>query len=275
MFFGGYSFFDYKYNISGYSGQDFGGPGQHLYLALSVILLVVLLYLLRKMPQEKARRVTGFLGIFLIVFYVAKTTWESYYDISLQGAFNTYLLPFDTCSIIMPAAVLAGFGKGRVREMAASWCMTGGILGGFATMLFLNAFKFYPFFSFGAFYSMTWHFLMVFIGLLLTVTDHARPSFSTVKNGFALHALISLVVIPVDFLFGFDFMLYRELGGVPFFENVAAELTARHLSFLNPALMLVLYFLGFSLIFGITALFKLLVFRRAGSTIPQKTRPLR
>ena len=36
MFFGDYSFFDYKYNISGYSGQDFGGPGQHLYLALSV-----------------------------------------------------------------------------------------------------------------------------------------------------------------------------------------------------------------------------------------------
>jgi hypothetical protein len=275
VFFGDYFFFDYKSNIEGYSGQDFGGPGQHLYLALSVILLAVLLYLFRKKPQEKVRRVTGFLGAFLIVFYIAKTTWESYYDITLTGAFNTYLLPFDTCSIIMPAAVLAGFGKGRIREMAASWCMTGGILGGFATMLFLNAFKFYPFFSFGAFYSMTWHFLMVFIGLLLVVTERTKLSFSIVKNGFLLHALISLVVIPVDFLFGFDFMLYRELGGVPFFENLAAEFTARRLSFLNPPMMLFLYFLGFSLVFGITALFKNRLFQRTGSTVRRKASLLR
>lgn len=275
MFFGDYSFFDYKYNIDGYTGQDYGGPAQYLYLALSAILLVTLLYLFRKMPQEKARKTVGFLGLFLIVFYLAKTTWESYYDVTLMGAFNTCLLPFDTCSVIMPAAVLAGFGKGRIREMAASWCMTGGILGGFATMLFLNAFKFYPFFSFGAFYSMTWHFLMVFIGLLLVVTERGRFSVSVVKNGFCLHVLISLFVIPVDFLFGFDFMLYRELGGVPFFEDLAAEFTARRLSFLNPPMMLFLYFLGFSLVFGITALFKNVLFRRTGSEVRRRAGLLR
>ena len=270
MFFGDYSFFDYKFNITGYTGQDYGGFAQYLYLTISVILLVILLRVLKDTPQAKVNRLVGFLGIFLIGFYIAKTTWESYYDVTLQGAFNTYLLPFDTCSIIMPAAVLAGFGKGRIRKMAASWCMTGGILGGFATMLFLNAFKYYPFFSFGAFYSMTWHFLMVFIGLLLTVTDHARPSFSTVRDGFLLHVLISLVVIPIDFLFGFDFMLYRELGGVPFFENVAAEFTARNLSFLNPPMMLFLYLLGFSLIFGITALLKTLLFPHERNAVPEK-----
>lgn len=270
MFFGDYSFFDYKLNITGYTGQDYGGFAQYLYLALSVLLLLLLFFFFRNASEKKVRRLVGMLGIFLIFFYIAKTTWESYYDVTLQGAFNTYLLPFDTCSIIMPAAVLAGFGKGRIREMAASWCMTGGILGGVANMLFLNAFKYYPFFSFGAFYSMTWHFLMVFIGLLLIMTDHARPSFSTVKNGFLLHVLASLIVIPIDFIFDFDFMLYRELGGVPFFENVAAEFTARHLSFLNPVLMMILYFLGFSLIAGITRLLEILFFPHKGDPIPQK-----
>ena len=265
MFAGDYGFFDYKYNISGYTGQDYGGPAQRIYLVISAVLLTVLLIVFRKTAREKIYKLVGILGIFLTVFYVTKTTWESYYDIKLFGAFNTGILPFDTCSIIMPAAILSGFGRGRIREMAKAWCMTGGILGGFATMLFLNAFKFYPFFSFGAFYSMIWHLLMVFIGLLLIVAEPDPLHFSIVKNGYVFHVLFSLIVIPIDFIFGFDFMLYRNLGGVPFFEGVAESFTERRLAFLNPPMMLILYFAGFSIIFGVTALIKHLLSKRHDS----------
>ena len=267
LFTGDYSFFDYKYNITGYSGQDYGGPAQWIYLALSAFLLVTLLVILKKLPREKIYKLVGFTGIFLTVFYMTKTTWESVYDITLQGAFNTGILPFDTCSIIMPAAILAGFGRGRVRETAKAWCMTGGILGGFANLLFLNAFKFYPFFSFGASYSMIWHFLMVFIGLILIAAEPGPLTFAIMKNGYALHVLVSLFIIPIDFIFGFDFMLYRDLGGVPVFESIAAGFTARHLAFLNPLMMLLLYFAGFSIIFGITALFKNLLSKRFDSAV--------
>ena len=267
LFAGDYGFFDYKYNISGYAGQDFGGPAQWIYLSVSAVLLVTLLILLGKTPREKLYKLAGFLGVFLTVFYITKTTWESYYDITLSGEFNTGILPLDTCSIIMPAAILTGFGRGRVREMAKAWCMTGGILGGFANMLFLNAFKFYPFFSFGAFYSMIWHLLMVFIGLILIAAEPKPFTFRIVKNGYILHALVSLFVIPIDFIFGFDFMLYRDLGGVPFFEGVAAGFTARHLAFLNPPMMLLLYFVSFSIIFGIAALMKHLLSKRGGSAV--------
>ena len=256
MFTGHYHFFDYKYNITGYAGQDFGGLAQYVYLAVSVILLAALLTALRKAPEERVRRIIGILGIFLTVFYLGKTTWESYYDIRQSGGFNTGLLPLDTCSIIMPAAILAGFGRGKVQRMAASWIATGGIVGGLATMLFLHAFKYYPFFSFGAFYSMIWHFLMVFMGLLILVTKRDRLRFSLVTDGFLLHFLVSVFVIPVDFIFRFDFMLYRELGGVPFFEDVASRLTERGLAFLNPMLMLILYFVAFSLIYAVASLLK-------------------
>ena len=103
----------------------------------------------------------------MCLFYIIKTTWESIYDIRLFVSFNTGLLPFDSCSIIMYAGLISSFSKGRIKKYADSWLATGGILGGFATMIFLNAFKYYPFFSFGAFYSMLWHFLMVFLGLFL------------------------------------------------------------------------------------------------------------
>lgn len=253
MFTGDYGFFDYKYNIPGYTGQDHGGLAQYLYLAISVVLLVALTVALRKTPRERVRRIIGVLGIFLTALYIGKTTWESYYDITLSGAFNTGLLPFDTCSLIMPAGILAGFGRGRIQRMAACWIATGGMVGGIGTMLFLNAFYYYPFFSFGALYSMLWHFLMVLMGLLVLVTTPSPLRFSLVTDGYLFHFVASFFVIPIDFIFDFDFMLYRHLGSVPFFEGIASRLTEQGLSFLNPVLMLVLYFAAFSLIYLIAA----------------------
>ena len=252
LFFNGdYSFFEYKYNISGYDGQDFGGAPQYVYLAVSFVAMAVILFALRKLSKDKVRVLLRVIGIFMILFYLTKTAWETVYDIGYDGELNKGLLPFDTCSLIMPAALLAGFGKGKIKKLAECWLMTGCIIGGIANMLFLNAFKYYPFWSFGAFYSMTWHFIMVFTGLLLYVADYTEQDYSVVLYGFLFQAAASLIAIPLDFMSGYDFMLYRDLGGVPVFESVADRLTAQGLGFLNPLLMTELYFAAFNLIFFI------------------------
>lgn len=249
MFRGSYNFFDYKYNIAGYTGQDFGGTAQWLYLAISFILMVLLLYLLRKSSREKVLKIIKGISLFLVVLYVGKTTWETIYDIKYNGSFNTGLLPLDTCSIVMFAGILAGYAKGKIQKISECWLATGSVVGGIATMVVLNAFKYYPFLSFGAFYSMIWHFLMVFIGLLLIVTNYVEMKYSTIINGFILQFVFSLVVIPLDFIFNWDFMMFLNLGGIPIFEDVATKLTSLNLQFLNPALMLVLYFVAFNIVF--------------------------
>ena len=260
MFKGDYNFFDYKYNITGYNGQDYGGFAQNLYLIISVILMILLLFFLRKSKKEKVQKIIRIIGIVLTILYIVKTTWESIYDLRIQGSFNYYLLPFDTCSIIMYAALIAGFGKGKLKRLAESWLVTGGIVGGFATMLFLNAFKYYPFFSFGAFYSMIWHFLMVFLGLLLIVTKYIDFKYITILKGYLFHFIVSLIVIPIDYIFNFDFMMYKDLGGIPIFESIASNLINNNLGFLNPFMMLLLYFIAFNIVFlipmGIYKLFK-------------------
>ena len=249
MFRGSYNFFDYKYNIAGYTGQDFGGPAQWLYLAISFILMVLLLYLHRKSSREKVLKIIKGISLFLVVLYVGKTTWETIYDIKYTGSFNTGLLPLDTCSIVMFAGILAGYAKGKIQKISECWLATGSIVGGIATMVVLNAFKYYPFLSFGAFYSMIWHFLMVFIGLLLIVTNYVEIKYSTIINGFILQFVFSLVVIPLDFIFNWNFMMFLNLGGIPIFEDVATKLTSLNLQFLNPILMLALYFAAFNIVF--------------------------
>ena len=249
MFRGNYNFFDYKYNIHGYTGQDYGSFPQYLYLIISVILIVLLLIYLRKSSKEKVLKIMRFISIFMVIFYIGKTTWESIYDIRLTGSFNYYLLPFDMCSFIMVAGLLASFSKGKIKELSESWLATGGVVGGFATMIFLNAFKYYPFLSFGAFYSMIWHFLMVFLGLLLIVTKYVNIEYKTVLKGFLFQVLVSLIVIPIDYIFNYDFMMYKDLSSIPIFEDIASNLTNMHLGFINPFIMLILYFIAFNIIF--------------------------
>ncbi|MBR5344353.1 MAG: YwaF family protein [Clostridia bacterium] len=253
MFTGNYHFFEYKYNIPGYSGQDYGGIAQIVYLAVSFVLIVALLIAMRKTPREKALRIVGWLGVFMTVYYIAKTTWESTYDIQRSGSFNIGLLPLDSCSIIMPAAILAGFAKGRVQRCAATWVSTGSIVGALGAMVYLTAFRYYPFLSFGAFYSMSWHFLMLFMGLLLIATERPPLRFSMVTDGFLFHFLFSLIVIAVDFIWDLDFMFYHRMSDIPILNNVASGLEKNGLSFLTPVLMLCVYFVAFVIVFVVAA----------------------
>ena len=261
MFKGNYNFFDYKYNIIGYNGQDYGGIAQYIYLILSIVLLITLLIIFRKYTKEKVLKIIKITSIFLISFYIIKTTWESFYDIKLTGSFNTGLLPLDSCSIIMLAGIISSFSKSKIKNYSDSWIVTGCIVGGIATMVYLNAFKFYPFLSFGAFYSMIWHFLMVFIGLLLVVTNYLEINYKTLIKGFVFHLIFSLFVIPIDYMFDFDFMMYKSLGGIPIFEDIASNLIDNGLGFINPFIMLLLYFIAFNIIFIIIYLIKG-IFRR-------------
>ena len=249
MFKGNYNFFDYKYNIEGYTGQDFGSIAQNIYLVISILSMIVLLIFLRKLRKEKVLTFIRVVSIFLVLFYIAKTTWESIYDIRLTGGFNYGLLPMDTCSIVMYAGLISGFCKGKIKEYSDAWLVTGCIIGGIANMLFLNALKYYPFLSFGATYSMIWHYLMVFLGLLLIVTNYVPKKYTTILKGFLFHLIISIIVIPIDYIKDWDFMLYRNLGGVPIFEDIATKFSINNLGFLNPLMMLLLYFVTFNIIF--------------------------
>lgn len=256
MYKGDYNFFDYKYNIIGYTGQDFGGIAQYLYLGISIILLTVLLIKLRKLNKSKVLRIIRYTSIFMIIFYLSKTTWESIYDIERDGVFNTGLLPLDTCSFIMYAGLISGFCKGKIKEYSDSWLATGCIVGGIANMVQLNAFNYYPFFTFGAFYSMIWHFIMVFIGTLLIVTKYVNIEYSTVIKGFIFHVILSIPIIIIDYIYNFDFMMYKELSSLPIFDGIGSNLISNELGFLNPLIMLILYFLTFNIVFGIPLLIK-------------------
>ena len=259
--FTGYSFFDYKYNIPGYNGQDYDGFGRYLYLILGLVIVITLLIFLRNAKKETILKYLKISGIAMICFYVIKTTWESYYDITTGRGFNFGLLPLDACSMVMIAAPIAGFGKGKLKLFAESWLASGGIVGGLSTMLFLHALKYYPFFTFGALYSMIWHIYMAFTGMWLLTTNYVESSFKTIVRGFIFHAGFSVIVIIYDYIFNDDFMMYRTAGGAPLIEGLSNELEKAGCRWITTPIMLVTYFALFCVVVFFSLGLKLLIRR--------------
>lgn len=240
---GNYGFFDYKYNIEGYSGQDYDGAGRTIFLVFSIVAILALLIIFRNAKHRNVARYLTVVAIALPILEITKIVWESRWDIRTGRGFNWEgLLPLYTCSMFMYALILWRFSKGKLRRAALAWLATIGFVGGVSNLIFLRGLKWYPFFTFGAMYSMTFHFVMTFTALFIVVTGFIRFEWLDVLWAFALHAAFSAVVIPIDYIFHWDYMQYYEAGGVPLFEDLAERCADAGARFLCVPLMLAAYF---------------------------------
>lgn len=250
MWKGKYGFFDYKYNIEGYSGQDYMSPIQYIMTAIGVVGIIFLIIFLRKMKRENSKKMLGILGIAFTGLYIIKTTWESYWDIKTGRGFNIWILPFDTCSLFMPALLMAGFAKkdSKLEILGSTFLATIGLVGGIANFIFLRGLNYYPMFSFGALYSFFWHLGMVFVALYIPISHFHEFNFIDILNGMGLVLIASIYVIPFNYITGTDFMLLNEAGGAPVLEGVASKLISLNLKPLVNIMMIATYF-AFSAIF--------------------------
>ena len=126
-----YKFFDYKYNIQGFS-SDLFSLAHIIYIILGVILAVVIGVFARKIKKDKLSIFLKVLSIVVVCFEITKMTWESYYDITIGGGFNkSGLLPLYTCSLFIYTLITSSFFEGKVRDYSLAFlstiCMLSGL----------------------------------------------------------------------------------------------------------------------------------------------------
>ena len=221
-----YHFFDYKYNISGFE-SDLFSTSHLVFIVLVYVLGVVLSIVLR---NAKRRNIDIFLKVFAViavVFEITKILWESYYDITTDRGFNySGIIPIYTCSLFIYTMIFAAFGKGKVKEIALSFLTTISLLFGAIGVVYCNGLNWYPFWTFGAFYSLFFHSSMFVVGIYLWISGYKKPTWDTVWQSFIPIVLLALVAIPVNYSIGSDYMLLYSGGGVPLYEDLASALAA-------------------------------------------------
>lgn len=245
-----YGFFDYKYNIVGYDGSDFDSNYRLFYMIFALVTSVVLAFVFRKSKKENMTLYLKIVSVLMIVLEVVKVTWESYWDVKTGrglnvGGFNTSgILSLETCSLFMYTAVVAGYTKNeKIRRCCVGWLTTLGLVGGLSNVFVMRALKWYPFWTFGAFHSMIYHYVMVLTALLLVFNRYIDFKFSDILYAFIPHAIFSALVITVDYITTWNYMLYRDPSAFPIICILTDKLTEKGLYFLNTIIVFIMFFL--------------------------------
>lgn len=233
-----YSFFDYKYNISGFESDLFSTP--HLiFIGLVYVLGFLICWLLRKTNHKRITGLLKFLFIFSALLEIAKISWESYYDITTGRGFNVGgLLPIYTCSLFIYTLPFAAWGRGKVKRAALSFLTTVGLLYGAIGVVYCNGLNFYPFWTFGAFYSLYFHSAMFVTGVFLLMTGYHRLQWQDALWAMIPILLLCLVAIPVNHVLKSDYMMIYSGSGIPVYEDLAKSLGEKGLRFLYTILMI-------------------------------------
>ena len=236
-----YQFFDYKYRINGFVSDLFSAP-HIIYIAAVFILSFVVAYALRSTDHARIRQWLKIQSVFTVLLEAAKISWESFYDITTGQGFNWGgLLPIYACSLFIYMLPLAAWGKGRGKACAGAYLTTIGLLFGGIGVIYCNGLNFYPFWTFGAFYSLYFHAAMFFTGVLLLMTGYVQPEWKNVKLAMVPVFLLALAAIPVNYALGSDYMQIYSGAGVPVYEELADFLAGKGLRPVYTAIMLLTY----------------------------------
>ena len=164
----------------------------HLFmLACCLVILVVLIITLLKKQSTNPYKLVRIVAVTVLVLEVIKTVWGL-----SSGRYNAWYdyLPIWFCSLFIPFSLLAGFGKGKVRELALAFMYYGGLIGGSTYLVFpTTSIGRYPFWHFITFHSMFYHTIMIFMALYIVKNQLIKPSMKDMK-GYVLTIIATCVL---------------------------------------------------------------------------------
>ncbi len=233
-----YGFFDYKYNIEGFTSDLFST--EHIvFIVLIYTLTFFVSFLLRRTKRERIDVGLKILSVAMVLLETAKISWESYYDITTGRGFNYGgLLPIYTCSLFIYTLLVAAWTRGKAREYCLSFITTISLLYGAIGVVYCNGLNYYPFWTFGAFYSLFFHSTMFAVGVFLLAAGYKKLDWIDSLRAMIPTLLLACVAVPVNHFLQSDYMMIYSGSGVPIYEGLAASLAGKGLRFIYTGVML-------------------------------------
>lgn len=250
-----YKFFDHKSvaRAEGFESDLFSTA--HIVFVISIIIITIIGALVLKNVNDKKTKLTlRILSIFMVVFEATKIIWETYYDLTIgDGVFNTGIIPLYTCSLFIYTLLIVAWTKkgSMINDACLSYLTTINLLAGLIGMIQCNGLNYYPFWTFGAFYSLFFHSIMFVTGVTLLTTRYKVLESKDIIKSWLVFVAFAIIVIPVNYVLHEDFMQIYSAGGVPYLEDLGTKMAEANLRPLFTLLMIGLYIIFPSLIVGV------------------------
>lgn len=123
---------------------------------------------------------------------------------------NQYL-PLYYCSMLLYAGLLSGFTKGKLKKIGDIFLATGGIVGGIAYLAVpVTSIKSYPMFHLVSMHSFIFHSIMVYLGILINITNYVEIKFKDIKEYAILVGILCLIALVVNNIFDGNLMFISK-----------------------------------------------------------------
>ena len=129
---------------------------------------------------------------------------------------NNYV-PLYYCSLLLYAGGLASFSKGNLKRVGEVFLATGGIAGGLIFIVMpTTSLPTYPMLHFVSIYSFFYHGIMLYLGLLLNITNYIKLELSDIKYYASLVGIICILAFILNKIFDSNLMfISKNFPGTP------------------------------------------------------------
>ena len=185
---------------------------KHLILMIITIIAVIiaLKYTVKKDVKKIIRNCTIFVWIFEIIIITFKISTGGI------GHINNWV-PLYYCSMLLYAGIFSTIGKGNVRRIGDVFLATGGIAGGMIFILFpFTSLPSYPMLHLVSIHSFVYHGIMLYLGILINVTNYIKIQKEDIIYYFNLVSIICIVAYIVNVNFDSNLMfISQNFPGMP------------------------------------------------------------
>jgi len=129
---------------------------------------------------------------------------------------NNYV-PLYYCSLLLYAGALASFAKGKLQRVGEVFLSTGGIAGGLIFIIMpTTSLPTYPMWHFVSLHSFLYHGIMLYLGILVNVTNYITIHLSDIKYYACLVGIVCILAYIINNIFDSNLMfISKNFPGTP------------------------------------------------------------
>ena len=186
----------------------------HLLAASICIILVIIAVIISKnIKREAFTKLLKIFAVIITILELIKIIYNLYYN--YRAPINDWL-PLHFCSLFIYSLWFAGFGKGKLKTIGESFLIGGGIIAGLVFLIIPStSLKLFPIFHFQCIYSLLFHSLFLYSGLLILIKNYFTLSIKNFIYYFIFCTIFCIIAVILNIITDANFMFLDNPWGIP------------------------------------------------------------
>ena len=186
--------------------------GHMILLGLSIILLIGLLVISRNVDEKQVKKITRVSAIIITILEGIQIGFNFYFGYTWINAW----FPMWYCGIFIYSLWLSGYGKGKWRRMGDSFLAGASMIAGATYLVFpATALTIYPTWHYLSIYSMFFHTMMIYIGILYFYKLDIKLNKQLYKSYVKYFLFFALIAFVLNNYCGSNLMMLKKPANIP------------------------------------------------------------